>query len=280
MATRQPDCKCQPNDMSRYSRARKAHAETIEGRRAVLEALRADIEITRILIADNVESGNQIREIHQLARNSDTNLQVISRRDLDRQSRTKKSQGVIAVLPDRRYAQVEDLILAADAAHQPPLIAVLDGIVDPHNLGAIARTAHAAGGHGLIIPERRAASVSPGAMRASAGALVHIPVARVPNIAKTLGHLQNLGLQTVALDAGADTSYRDADLTIPTALVIGSEERGISRNARQQCDIAVSIPMSGPVASLNASVSAAIVLYEAVRQRTDAAKSAPTETPP
>ena len=263
--------------MSRYSRARKAHAETIEGRRAVLEALRADIEITQLLIADNVETGNQIREIRQLARNSDIDLQVIPRRDLDKQSGTKKSQGVVAVLPDRRYAQVEDLILAADAMRQPPLIAVLDGIVDPHNLGAIARTAHAAGGHGLIIPERRAASVSPGAMRASAGALVHIPVARVPNIAKTLSHLQNLGLQTVALDADADTSYRNADLTPPTALVIGSEERGISRNARQYCDIAVGIPMSGPVASLNASVSAAIALYEAVRQRSDANSSTGTQ---
>ena len=262
--------------MSRYSRARKAHAETIEGRRAVLEALRARIDITQLLIADNVETGNQIREIHQLAQNSQTDLQVIPRRDLDRQSRTKKSQGVIAVLPDRRYAQVEDLILAADAKRQPPLLAVLDGIVDPHNLGAIARTLHAAGGHGLIIPERRAASVSPGAMRASAGALVHIKVARVPNIAKSLAHLQNLGLQTVALDANADTSYRIADLTQPTALVIGSEERGISRNARQQCDISVGIPMSGPVASLNASVSAAIVLYEAVTQRANAA----TETQP
>lgn len=265
--------------MSRYSRARKAHAETIEGRRAVLEALHAGIDITQLLIADNVETGNQIREINQLAQNSDIDIQIISKRDLDRQSRTKKSQGVVAVLPDRRYAQVEDLILAADAKHQPPLIAVLDGIVDPHNLGAIARTAHAAGGHGLIIPERRAASVSPGAMRASAGALVHIPVARVPNIAKTLSHLQNLGLQTVALDANADTSYRGADLTPPTAIVIGSEERGISRNAIQHCDTAVSIPMSGPVASLNASVSAAIVLYEAVRQRADACIAA-TETPP
>ena len=247
------------------------HAETIEGRRAVLEALRAGLEIRRLLIADNVEEGPQLREIRELARTSAIEMEVLTRNDIDRQSRTKKSQGVIAVLPDRRYVQVEDLILTADVKHEPPLLAVLDGIVDPHNLGAIARTLHAAGGHGLVIPERRAASVSPGAMRASAGALVHLPVARVTNIAKTLSHLQNLGMQTVALAADAETDYRDADLTTPTALVIGSEERGISRNVMRNCDVAISIPMSGPIASLNASVSAAIVLYEAVRQRTSTA---------
>ena len=246
------------------------HAETIEGRRAVLEALRADLEIRRLLIADNVDEGPQLREIRELARTAAVDVEDVPRRYIDRQSRTKKSQGVIAVLPDRRYAQVEDLLLAADVKREAPLLAVLDGIVDPHNLGAIARTLHAAGGHGLVIPERRAASVSPGAMRASAGALVHIPVSRVTNIAKTLSHLQNLGVQTVALAADAETDYRDAELTHPTALVIGSEERGISRNAMRNCDAAISIPMSGPIASLNASVSAAIVLYEAVRQRTGA----------
>ena len=253
--------------MSRYSRARKVHSHTVEGRRAVLETLRAGQEVSRLLIADNVEHGPQIREIRDLARKSGLQAEAVTRGELDRQSRTKKSQGVVAVLPDRRYVQVEDLILAADSRDEPPLLAVLDGVVDPHNLGAIARTLHAAGGHGMIIPERRAASVSPGAMRASAGALVHVPVARVPNISKTLAHLKNLGLQTVALDADATTDFRDADLSPPTALVIGSEERGVSRVSMKECDLAVAIPMSGPIASLNASVSAAIVLYEAVRQR-------------
>lgn len=253
--------------MSRYGRARKVHSQTVEGRRAVLETLRAGQEVSRLLIADNVEAGPQMREIRELARNSGLQVETVRRTELDRQSRTKKSQGVVAILPDRRYVQVEDLILAADEKDEQPLLAVLDGVVDPHNLGAIARTLHAAGGHGLIIPERRAASVSPGAMRASAGALVHVPVSRVPNISKTLSYLKHLGLQTVALDADATTDYRDADLTSPTALVIGSEERGVSRISLEECDLAVSIPMSGPIASLNASVSAAVVLYEAVRQR-------------
>lgn len=253
--------------MSRYGRARKVHSQTVEGRRAVLETLRAGQEVSRLLIADNVEAGPQMREIRELARNSGLQVDTVGRNELDRQSRTKKSQGVVAILPDRRYVQVEDLILAADAKDEQPLLAVLDGVVDPHNLGAIARTLHAAGGHGLIIPERRAASVSPGAMRASAGALVHVPVSRVPNISKTLSYLKRLGMQTVALDADATTDYREADLSRPTALVIGSEERGVSRTNMEECDLAVSIPMSGPIASLNASVSAAIALYEAVRQR-------------
>ena len=253
--------------MSRYGRARNVHAQTVEGRRAVLETLRAGHEVSRLLIADNVEAGPQMREIRELARKSNLRVEAVGRAELDRQSRTKKSQGVVAVLPDRRYAQVEDLILAADAKDEQPLLAVLDGVVDPHNLGAIARTLHAAGGHGLIIPERRAASVSPGAMRASAGALVHVPVSRVPNVSKTLSYLKHLSLQTIALDADAKTDFREADLTLGTALVIGSEERGVSRNSMSECDLTVSIPMSGPIASLNASVSAAIVLYEAVRQR-------------
>ena len=253
--------------MSRFSRSRRVHDQTIEGRRAVLEALRAGSEIARLMVADNVEWGAQMREIRDLARRSGLGIESVSRESLDRQSRTKKSQGVIAVLPDRRYVEVEELLLAADSNGTSALVVALDGIVDPHNLGAIARTLHAAGGHGLVIPERRAASVSPGAMRASAGALVHVPVARVPNVGKTLGHLKNLGAQVVGLDADAGTDYRDSDLTVPTVLVVGSEERGVSPGCMRQCDVAVSIPMSGRLASLNASVSAGIVLYEAVRQR-------------
>lgn len=260
--------------MSRYSRARKVHAHTIEGRRAVLEALRAGNAVSQLLIAEGVDDGAQMQEIRQLARKAGIAVETVGRDRLDRQSRTKKSQGVVAVLPDTRYVEVEDLLLGADAAGATPLITVLDGIVDPHNLGAIARTLHAAGGNGIVIPERRAASISPGSMRASAGALVHVAVSRVVNIAKTLTQLNLMGVQTVALDADADTDYRDADLTLATALVVGSEERGISSNARRACTTAVSIPMSGPIASLNASVSAAIVIYEAVRQRQLAASEA------
>ena len=239
----------------------------MEGRRAVLEALRAKRPVKRLFIANGIELGPQMNEIIALAESADIDIEHLQRRELDRQSRTKKSQGVVAVLPDRRYVEVEDIVLEADRQSQSALITVLDGIVDPHNLGAIARTMDAAGGHGMIIPERRAAGISPGAIRASAGALMHLPVARVVNIPRTIEYLNQLGIQTLALAAGTDDDYTQTDLTVPTALVIGSEEKGVSRLAMQRCSGTISIPMHGQLASLNASVSAAIALYEAVRQR-------------
>ena len=256
--------------MSRYGRARKVHANTVEGRRAVLEALRAERHIQTLLIANGNEMGTQMREIISLAESAGIQIEHLQRRELESQSRTKKSQGVVAVLPDTRYVSIEDIIFDADRKGQTPLIAVLDGIVDPHNLGAIARTMDAAGGHGIIIPERRAAGVGPGSIRASAGALMHLPVARVVNIPRTIEYLNTLGLQTLALAVDAETNYTDADLTIPTAIVVGSEEKGVSRLSLQNCTGTISIPMHGQLASLNASVSAAIALYEAVRQRVDA----------
>lgn len=255
--------------MSRYGRARKIHANTVEGRRAVLEAFRAERPIERLLIANGIEMGPQMREIIESAQSAEVQIDHLERRELDRQSRTKKSQGVVAVLPDNRYVSIEDIILEADRRGQAPLIAVLDGIVDPHNLGAIARTMDAAGGHGIVIPERRAAGISPGSIRASAGALMHLSVARVVNITRTIDYLNQLGLQTLALDADAETNYTDVDFTVPTALVVGSEEKGVSRLARANCSGAISIPMRGQLASLNASVSAAIAIYEAVKQRSN-----------
>ena len=234
----------------------------------MLEALRAERHIQRILIANGIEMGPQMREIIELAQSASVQIEHLERRNLDRQSRTKKSQGVVAVLSDNRYVSVEDIIYDADSKNQAPLIAVLDGIVDPHNLGAIARTMDAAGGHGIVIPERRAAGVTPGAIRASAGALMHVPIARVVNITRTIDYLNQLGLQTLALAADAETQYTQADLTRPTAIIVGSEEKGVSRLARENCTAAISIPMHGQLASLNASVSAAIAIYEAVKQRT------------
>ena len=233
----------------------------------MLEALRAERGIDRLLVADGIEVGPQMREIMSLAENSGIHVEHLQRRELDRQSQTKKSQGVVAVLPDTRYVSVEDLILGADRKSQVPLVAVLDGIVDPHNLGAIARTMDAAGGHGIVIPERRAAGISPGAIRASAGALMHLPVARVVNIARTIEYLNQLGVQTVGLSADAKEDYASVNLTQPTAIVVGSEEKGLSRLVAKRCSQTVSIPMHGKLASLNASVSAGIALYEAVRQR-------------
>ena len=215
----------------------------------MLEALRAERNLQRLLVANGVETGPQMQEIFSLAETAGIEIEHLPRREIESQSRTKKSQGIVAVLPDTRYVSVEDIIFDADRKGQAPLIAVLDGIVDPHNLGAIARTMDAAGGHGIIIPERRAAGVSPGSIRASAGALMHLPVARVVNIPRTIEYLNTLGLQTLALAADAETDYTNADLTIPTAIIVGSEEKGVSRLAATKCSGTISIPMHGQLAS-------------------------------
>lgn len=252
--------------MSR-ARARKIHAQTVEGRRAVLEALRAERDIARIMMAEGIEFGPQMSEIVVLSDQHQIDVDAVSRKELDRISHTAKHQGVIAIVADPRYASIEEMIHLADERSETPLIVMLDGIQDPHNLGAVARTANAAGAHGVVIPERRSASISPGAVRASAGALEHVLVAREPNLGRTAKYLKQLGLKLVGLDAEGTEIHTAIELKVPTAIVVGSEEAGISTAVRNECDQLVSIPMFGEIASLNASVSAAIVLYEAVRQR-------------
>ncbi len=252
--------------MSR-ARARKLHAQTVEGRRAVLEALRAEREITRIMMAEGVEFGPQLSEVVVLADQQGIAVDAVSRKELDRLSHTAKHQGVIAIVADPRYASVEDMIHLADERSEAPLIVVLDGVQDPHNLGAVARTANAAGAHGVVIPERRSASISPGAIRASAGALEHVLVAREPSLGRTAKYLKQLGLKLFGLDARGEVSHTSIELTEPVAIVVGSEDQGMSPQVRGECDALISIPMFGRISSLNASVSAAVVLYEAVRQR-------------
>ncbi len=256
--------------MSRYSRARKIHGQTVEGRRAVLESLRAGRDINKIVMVEGIELGPQLQEIVVLASESDIEVQAVSRKELEAQSQTKKSQGVIAVVPDPRYHEPEELMLEAEHGDIPPLLVMLDGIEDPHNLGAIARTANAAGAHGIIIPERRAVGITPGAVRASAGALEHIKVSRVTNLNRTIERLKDLGMTIIGLDADGDVTYMEADFTAPTVIVVGSEGSGLSRLVREKCDHIASIPMIGQLSSLNASVSAGIVLYEAFRQRSEA----------
>ena len=259
--------------MSRYTRLRKR--PTVEGRRAVIEALRAGRDIDQILMQDDAQLGPQLREIVFLANGAGIEVDGVSRRDLDRQSATRKHQGVIAIVPDTRYVPIEDLVFAADNRNEPPLLIMLDGVQDPHNLGAIARTVDAAGGHGIVIPERRAAGISPGAIRASAGALEHVPVARVNNVAKSAEYLKTIGLNLIGLEQDAESHYSEPDYTAPTAIVVGSEERGISPGVRSACQSLISIPLRGNMASLNASVAAAIVLYEAVRQRSGVERERP-----
>ena len=256
--------------MSRFSRARKVHGQTVEGRRAVLESLRAMRDIERLIMLEDSELGPQLREIVFLATEAGIHIEAVSRRELESQSQTKKHQGVIAVVPDPRYHQPDDLLSLADLKNEPVLLVMLDGIQDPHNLGAIARTAEAAGVHGLIIPERRAVGVTPGAMRASAGALEHMKVSKVSNLNRTVEKLKERGVFIVGLDAAGEVEYSQVDFTGPVLIVVGSEGKGLSRLMRENCDKIASIPMSGQLSSLNVSVSAAIVLYEAFNQRSKA----------
>ncbi len=249
------------------ARARKIHSQTVEGRRAVLEALRAGREISRILMAEGIEFWSQVSEVVMLANDQEIPVDAVSRNELERVSHTGKHQGVIAIVADPRYASVEEMVHLADERGVPPLIVVLDGVQDPHNFGAVARTANAAGAHGIVIPERRAVGITPGAIRASAGALEHVLVAREPNLSRTVKYLSQLGMRVIGLDAEGEATHTGTDVTGPTAIVVGSEGQGISSEVRAGCDELVAIPMHGEVASLNASVSAAVVLYEAVRQR-------------
>lgn len=233
----------------------------------MLESLRAGRDIERLVMIDDLELGAQLREIIVLAEAAGIRVDAVSRRELESQSQTKKHQGVIAVVPDPRYHEPEDFIAAADSQGEAPLIVMLDGVQDPHNLGAIARTVDAAGAHGLIIPERRAVGITPGAVRASAGALEHVRVARVGNLNRTIENLKQVGITVIGLDADGDVEYTQVDFTGPVVIVVGSEGKGLSRLVRENCDQIASIPMVGKLSSLNASVSAGIVLYEAFRQR-------------
>jgi 23S rRNA (guanosine2251-2'-O)-methyltransferase len=256
--------------MSRFSRAKKVHGQTVEGRRAVLESLRAGRDIERLIMVEAVELGPQLQEIVMLASEKGIDVEAVSRKDLEAQSQTKKSQGVIAVVPDPRYHDPEDLMHSADPDESAALLVMLDGIQDPHNLGAIARTADAVGAHGLIIPERRAVGITPGAVRASAGALEHVKVSRVANLTRTIDKLKEQGMMVIGLDADGDAEYTEIDFTGPVVLVVGSEGKGLSRLVSENCDQIALIPMAGQLSSLNASVSTGIVLYEAFRQRNNA----------
>lgn len=251
--------------MSRFSRARKS--PTIEGRRAVLEALRAGRETHLILIADGVEPGAQIEEITTSAHAAGIPIESVNRAELDRRASTKHHQGVIAFVADAQYAPLDGLIESAKSSGSAPLIVVLDGIQDPQNLGAIARSVDASGAHGMVIPEHRAVGVTPGAIRASAGALEHVTVARVTNLSRAIDQIKKADIWVVGLDMAGERSYTGVDLTRPTAVVVGSEGEGISRLVKERCDLLAAIPLRGQLASLNASVAAGIVLYEAVRQR-------------
>ena len=238
----------------------------IEGRNAVIEALRAGTAVDKIYIAKG-ETDATLGHIASTARNKGIVVVEADRRKLDAMSATHSHQGVIAVTAVREYASVADILQAARDKGEAPLVVVCDELSDPHNLGAVIRTAEAAGAHGVIIPKRRSAGLTAIVAKTSAGAVSYLPVARVANLTALLKELKEEGLWVFGTAADGATSLYQADLKGPAAIVIGSEGDGMSRLVREQCDFLVSIPMRGQVNSLNASAAAAVVLYEAVRQR-------------
>ena len=245
---------------------RSAQEELIEGRNAVTEALRAGTAVDKLYVARG-ETDHTLGRIIAQAKRAGVVVVEADRRKLDAMSKTRSHQGVIAVAAAQRYATVEDILQKAADRGEPPLVVVCDEISDPHNLGAVIRTAECAGAHGVVIPKRRSAGLTAVVAKTSAGAVSYLPVARVPNIPALLKDLQKRGLWVFGAAAEGDRPLYEADLRSPAAIVIGSEGDGMGRLVRESCDFLVSIPMKGRISSLNASAAAAVLLYEALRQR-------------
>ena len=238
---------------------------TIEGRNAVLEAFRSGKTIDRLFVLDGCQDG-PVRTIVREAKKHDTIVNFVPKERLDSMSETGHHQGVMAYAAAYEYAEVEDILKIAEEKGEPPFLFLLDGIEDPHNLGAIIRTANLAGAHGVIIPKRRAVGLTATVARTSAGALKYTPVAKVTNMAATIEDLKKRGIWFVCADMGGESMYR-LNLTGPIGLVIGNEGEGVSRLVKEKCDMIASIPMKGDIDSLNASVATGVLAYEIVRQR-------------
>jgi 23S rRNA (guanosine2251-2'-O)-methyltransferase len=239
----------------------------IVGRNPVLEALRAGRRISRIYLAGNIVNQGVIAEIRRLAQSRSIPVEYQERLELDRQSPGMLNQGVLALVNPREYVDLDDLLAVPAARQEKALLVVLDGIEDPHNLGAIIRTADASGAHGIIIREKRAVGLTAVVEKTSAGAVEYVPVARVANLAQTIEVLKQRGIWVVGVDQQGESGYTQIDYRPPTAVVIGGEGGGIADLVKKRCDFRVRIPMRGKISSLNASVAAAVVLYEVVRQR-------------
>jgi 23S rRNA (guanosine2251-2'-O)-methyltransferase len=238
---------------------------TIEGRNAVLEAFRSGKTIDKLFVLDGCQEG-MVNTIKREARKQETIVSYVKKERLDQMSETGHHQGVIAFAAAYTYAEVEDMLAAAREKGEDPFLFLLDNIEDPHNLGAIIRTANLAGAHGVIIPKRRACGLTAAVARASAGALNYTPVAKVTNLASTIEELKKEGLWFVCAQMGGESMYR-LKLTGPIGLVIGNEGDGVGRLVQEKCDFTASIPMRGNIGSLNASVAAGVLAYEIVRQR-------------
>ncbi|MCR5784810.1 MAG: 23S rRNA (guanosine(2251)-2'-O)-methyltransferase RlmB [Eubacterium sp.] len=238
---------------------------TLEGRNAVLEAYRSGRTIDKLFVLEHCEDG-PVRTILREAKKQSTIVQFVKKERLDQMSETGKHQGVIAFAAAYEYSEIEDMFALAEKRGEDPFIFILDEIEDPHNLGAIIRTANLAGAHGVIIPSRRASGLTATVVKASAGAINYTPVAKVTNITKTIASLKERGMWFVCADMDGELMYK-LNLTGSIGLVIGNEGKGVSKLVRENCDMVASIPMKGDIDSLNASVAAGVLAYEIVRQR-------------
>lgn len=240
--------------------------DQVEGRNAVLELLESGRDINKILIANGEKHGS-IYKILAIAKERKIIVTEMERNKLNQIAQTPNNQGVIAIVPPYDYCEVEDILEEAKRKDEMPFILILDGIEDPHNLGSIIRTAETAGVHGIIIPKRRAASVNSTVSKVSAGAVEYMKIARVNNINETIRYLKEQDVWICGTDMDTNTIYTKQDYKMPIAIVIGSEGFGMSRLVKENCDFLVKIPMKGKITSLNASVSAGIIMYEVVKNR-------------
>lgn len=240
-------------------------SEQIEGRNAVLEAFRSGRCVDKLFILDGCQDG-PVRTIAREARKKDTIINYVSKERLDQLSETRAHQGVIAQVAAYEYSTVEKILAKAEEKGEPPFLVLLDNVEDPHNLGAIIRTANLAGAHGVIIPKRRSVGLTSTVAKTSAGALNYTPVAKVTNLVRTIEELKEKGIWFVCADMGGESMYR-LNLTGPIGMIVGNEGEGVSRLVREACDFTASIPMKGDIDSLNASVAAGVLAYEIVRQR-------------
>jgi 23S rRNA (guanosine2251-2'-O)-methyltransferase len=243
------------------------YKDKIFGINPVLEALRSGRPIQRLLISEQRKTDRDVKEIFRLAKSSGVELRMASRDVLNREAPQTVHQGVIAIVSAQEYVDLDDVLKIPVQKGQVPLFLILDGVEDPRNLGAILRSAEAAGVHGVIIPERRAAGLTDTVAKAAAGALEYVPVAKVVNIVNTIDVLKKAGVWIVGAEAGGDTVYWDADFLRSTALVLGGEDKGVRRLVREHCDYLVSLPLMGKISSLNVSVAAGALLFEVLRQR-------------
>lgn len=240
-------------------------SEQIEGRNAVLEAFRSGRCVDKLFILDGCQDG-PVRTIAREARKKDTIINYVSKERLDQLSETRAHQGVIAQVAAYEYSTVEEILEKAEEKGEPPFLVLLDNVEDPHNLGAIIRTANLAGAHGVIIPKRRSVGLTSTVAKTSAGALNYTPVAKVTNLVRTIEELKEKGIWFVCADMGGESMYR-LNLTGPIGMIVGNEGEGVSRLVREARDFTASIPMKGDIDSLNASVAAGVLAYEIVRQR-------------